>query len=636
MSCSACAGEEKSTGLKRFWENEVLRQSVLIGLSAAALVMSFFDVRLLGVDPSWFAILVCGTPIVLEAAEGLVTRFDVKADLLVSLALIASIIIGEYFAAGEVAVIMQLGALLEETTVARARRGIERLAALTPETARVVEGEDETIIPAADVRKGALVRVHPGETVPVDGVVLKGETSVDESVLTGEPMPVDKTAGDRVMSGSINRFGVFDLRAEGVGAGSTIARMAKLVESADAGRARIVRLADKWATWIVVAALSTAVGTWLVTGEEIRAVTILVVFCPCALVLATPTAVMAAIGCAAKHGVLIREGDALERLAQIDRTAFDKTGTLTTGEPAVTAVKATDSAFTPDEVFRLAAIAEKNSEHPLGVAVLRGWSAKHADPVPSPVRFEMESGSGVSAEVEPGIRVLVGRSKWLLTKAVNGIEAAEGAALPFRGEGATAVFVAVNGRTAGFVVLEDKMRPGIRGAVEAIKALGVAPMLMTGDHRAAALHVAAEAGIDAQMVESECLPETKLSRLESLEKSTVRTAMVGDGINDAPALARSWVGIAMGGIGSDIAVNAADMVLVRDDVRLIPWLIRLGRRMMRLIMFNMTLAMGINFVAIVLAATGLMGPVAGALVHNAGSVLVILNSARLLGTKPEL
>lgn len=353
-----------------------------------------------------------------------------------------------------------------------------------------MEGDREIVIPAADVKKGALVRVHPGETVPVDGVVLKGETSVDESVLTGEPMPVDKTAGDRVMSGSINRFGVFDLRAESVGEGSTIARMAKLVESADAGRAKIVRLADKWATWIVVAALSTAVLTWLITGEEIRAVTILVVFCPCALVLATPTAVMAAIGCAAKRGVLIREGDALERLAQVDRTAFDKTGTLTTGEPVVTAVMATDAAFTSDEVFQLAAIAEKNSEHPLGAAVVKGWSAKHDAQVSTPVRFAMESGSGVSAEVESGIDVMVGRAKWLLNKSVDGIEAAEDAAQPFREEGATAVFVAVNGRTAGFVVLEDKMRPGIRGAVAAVKRLGVAPMLMTGDHRASALHVA--------------------------------------------------------------------------------------------------------------------------------------------------
>lgn len=284
------------------WQDETRRQIVLIVVSAIALLLSFFDVTISGIDLSWIAILLCGTPIVIEAAIGLITRFDVKADLLVSLALIASIIIGEYFAAGEIAVIMQLGALLEEMTVAKARKGIERLASLAPETARVVSSGKERIIPASEVKKGEVVRVNPGETVPVDGEILSGNTSVDESVLTGEPIPVDKAAGDHVMSGSINRFGVFELRADAVGESSTIARMAKLVESADASRAKIVRLADRWATWIVAAALSMAFLTWFITGEEIRAVTILVVFCPCALVLATPTAVMAAIGCAQSEG----------------------------------------------------------------------------------------------------------------------------------------------------------------------------------------------------------------------------------------------------------------------------------------------------------------------------------------------
>ena len=594
------------------WQDEPRRQIVLIVVSAIALLLGFFDITVSGIDLSWVAILLCGTPIVIEAAIGLITRFDVKADLLVSLALIASVIIGEYFAAGEVAVIMQLGALLEEMTVAKARKGIERLASLAPETARVISSGTERIIPASEVKKGETIRVNPGETVPVDGEILSGSTSVDESVLTGEPIPVDKAAGDHVMSGSINRFGVFELRADAVGESSTIARMAKLVESADASRAKIVRLADRWATWIVASALSMAFITWLATGEEIRAVTILVVFCPCALVLATPTAVMAAIGCATKRGVLVREGDALERLAEIDRAAFDKTGTLTTGEPTLCGVKSLSSAYTESDILRLAAIAEKPSSHPLGRAIIRGLKDAERAQLPNPNDFKMESGSGVSARIE-----------------------AQSAAAVFEAEGATTVFIALDGTVAGFMALSDAMRPGIANVMRNLEKQNVSPMLMTGDHKEAAEHVAKEAGIDERFVDAGCMPEDKLRRLESLERATIRTAMVGDGINDAPALKRAWVGIAMGGIGSDFAVNAADIVLVRDDIRVIPWLVRLSRRMMRMIRFNITLAMGINFLAIILAALGLMGPVLGALVHNAGSVIVILNSARLLRTPAE-
>ncbi|MDO5531886.1 cation-translocating P-type ATPase [Sutterella sp.] len=629
------AEQSEKSGLPGLWSNEFARAAILIAISAVALVAGFFDVKVYGIDPSWVAIILCGVPIIIEGAEGLIRRFDIKADVLVSLALIASVIIGEYFAAGEVAVIMQLGALLEELTVARARKGIERLASLAPETARVVEGDAERIIQASEVAAGVTVRVLPGETVPVDGEILSGTTSVDESVLTGEAMPVDKGPGDSVMSGSINRFGAFDMRADQVGESSTIARMAKLVESADASRAEIVRLADRWATWIVVMALSAAFLVWLVTGEEIRAVTILVVFCPCALVLATPTAVMAAIGCATKKGVLVREGDALERLAEIDRVAFDKTGTLTTGEPAVSDVQTLTDSITAPELLKLAAVAEKQSEHPLGAAIVRGFKERNAgEALPDPAEFSMESGSGVRAQTSSG-EVAVGRLSWL--KSIGAatdaeIERAEAAALPFRADGASAVFVSVAGSVAGFITLSDRMRPGIGRAVSAMKSMNVAPMLMTGDHPAAAMHAAEAAGIDPRLVESECMPETKLERLASLEKATVKTAMVGDGINDAPALKRAWVGIAMGGVGSDIAVNAADIVLVRDDIRVIPWLVKLSRRMMRMIRFNITLAMGINFAAIILAALGLLGPVLGALVHNAGSVLVILNSARLLRT----
>ena len=315
----------------------VRKDVVLLVLGGAGVACSLAGLRPLPFDMAWIAIVLCGVPILLEAFIGLVTAFDIKADVLVSIALIASLIIGEDFAAGEVAFIMQLGALLEDLTVAKARAGIEKLVHLTPQTARRLTDGGEEIIPAEQVAVGDALRVLPGETVPVDGVILTGQTSIDQAVMTGESLPVDKGPGDGVSSGTVNQFGAFTMRAEKVGEDSSIQRMVRLVRSADAGKAKIVGLADRWATWIVVAALSAAALTGLITRDPIRAVTILVVFCPCALVLATPTAIMAAIGNATKHSFLVREGDALERLASVTQVTFDKTGTLTFGAPEVQA-----------------------------------------------------------------------------------------------------------------------------------------------------------------------------------------------------------------------------------------------------------------------------------------------------------
>lgn len=316
----------------------IKRDIVLLIISGIALLISFFDFVPLSFNAAWIAIVLCGIPIILKAIIGLITSFDIKADVLVSLALIASICIKEDFAAGEVAFIMQIGALLEDLTVAKARAGIEKLVHLTPQTARVLINGTEKNVPAEQVKIGDILRVLPGETVPVDGVILSGQTSVNQAVMTGESLPVDKTVGDGVSSGTVNQFGAFEMRAKKVGEDSSIQRMVQLVQSADAGKAKIVGLADKWATCVVVFALTAAVLTWIISGQVIRAVTILVVFCPCALVLATPTAIMAAIGNATKHGFLVREGDALERLAKVSKITFDKTGTLTYGTPQVTEI----------------------------------------------------------------------------------------------------------------------------------------------------------------------------------------------------------------------------------------------------------------------------------------------------------
>ncbi|MDO4849508.1 MAG: cation-translocating P-type ATPase [Coriobacteriia bacterium] len=600
----------------------------LLVTSALFLAISFAAGGDLAVDPAWVAIILCGVPIVIEAFIAIVTEFDVKADLLVSLALIASVAIGEYFAAGEVALIMQLGGLLEELTVERAQKGIQRLVELAPRQARVVEAGGKTrMIDADDAELEQVIRVLPGETVPVDGVVVSGATSIDESAVTGEPMPVDKLAGDEVSAGTVNQFGSIDVRATHVGEDSSIRRMARLVQSADAGKARIVRLADRWATWVVVGALAAAAGVYLVTGEILRSVTVLVVFCPCSLVLATPTAIVAAIGNATKRGFLVKEGDALERLAEVGRVVFDKTGTVTLGKPEVVAVvPAPGSAIDADELFSLVASAELRSEHPLGKAIVRSARERGIE-FGEPIAFAMEPGRGVTATVG-GREVRAGGEQMMSELGINtGAWGAEELA-ELRDSGDTLAFIAVDGHAAGVCALSDVIRPESAVTVAALRAAGAEPVLLTGDNEAAADAVCAQVGISAY--QAGCRPEDKMAYIERSEAAGERCAMVGDGINDAPALKRSFVGIAVGGAGSDVAVEAADIAIVNDDISALPHLIELSRHTMRVIRANLTFSMGLNFLAIVLAFLAVLDPVSGALVHNCGSVLVIVNSSLLL------
>ena len=605
------------------------RDITFLVLSGIALLASILHTPL-PFDPAWVAIVLCGVPILLEAFHGLVTAFDIKADVLVSLALIASVFIGEDFAAGEVAFIMQLGALLEDLTVARARVGIEKLVKLTPRTARRLTSHGEEVIPAEEVRVGDRLRVLPGETVPVDGVITAGSTSIDQAVMTGESLPVDLGPGDAVSSGTVNQFGSFDMEATRVGEDSSIQRMIRLVQSADAGKAKIVGLADRWATWVVVIALTAAALTGLITRDLIRSVTILVVFCPCALVLATPTAIMAAIGNATRHGFLVREGDALERLASVKAVTFDKTGTLTHGQLHITAVQSFDPAPPEADLCALAAAAESRSEHPLGKAIVQGCRDRLEGELPTAEEFTMLPGHGVRARVA-GQDIAAGNEALLESLHIDLPAPAAEAAQSLRDEGCTITYLARNGAFVGLIALADTLRENALATVQALRDAGVTPVLLTGDHQSAAAHIAHLTHIDC--VRAQCLPEDKLAWIAESQKAGRPVCMVGDGVNDAPALKTAQVGIAMGGIGSDIAIDAADIALVSDDIGELPHLLRLSRRMMTTIRWNLTFSMTLNFVAIVLAIAKVLTPVTGALVHNAGSVFVILCSALLLRWK---
>ena len=614
--------------LLRWLSNDSKYTLLCVALSVPPLLMSLFGWgAFLPVDPAWAAILLCGVPILFGAGRGLIFDHDIKADVLVSLALLASLAVGEYFAAGEVAFIMQLGTLLEDYTAARANAGLEKLVDMTPRTARVTREGKEVIVSAETVTVGEVLTVLAGETIPLDGTILSGRTTVDTSVMTGESLPVEKRPGDAVMSGTVNQYGAFTMRADKICEDSALQRMIRLAKEAEAEKAPIVRLADRWATWLVVIALGCAVLTWLGTGIFLRAVTVLVVFCPCAFILATPTAVMAGLANAARHGILVRSGDALERLAQVEWAAFDKTGTLTEGEPKVVEVVSLSSAFNEAAVERWAAIAERRSEHPLGRAIAAAFLADET----AVEDFELFAGRGVRA-VAQGHTIWVGTFNFLAEQGISAAMAEE-AALPYQAQGATVVGVAVDDVLCGIIALADTIRSAAPQVLTKLKTVGITPLLLTGDSEAPARAIAAQAGIDE--VRYSLLPEDKQAVVRTFTEQGKRLAMIGDGVNDALALKSAYAGIAMGGIGSDIAVESADAVLVEDDIRRLPYLFALMKKVIGNVRQNIILSLLINFSAVLLSAFGLLNPVTGALVHNGGSVLVVVNAARLLRERDE-
>ncbi len=618
--------------LNHWLENEPKETLVCAVISVISLVLSITGalMNLLPFDIAWMAIILCGIPILVGAFKGVICEHDIKADLLVSLALIASVATKEFFAAGEVALIMQIGSLLEDYTSGKAREGIEKLINIRPQTARVLRDEIATEIPVEQVKVGDVISVIAGETVPVDGTILEGETSIDQSVMTGESIPVDKAAGDTVSSGTINQFGTFIMRADSISENSSLQRMVRLAEEAEENKAPIVMAADRWATWLVVIALSCAIITWIVTGQFMRAVTVLVVFCPCAFILATPTAVLAGIGNAAKYGIVVRSGDAVERLSTIKRVAFDKTGTITYGKPQVTAFVSVDKAYSDNGILRIAALAEQKSEHPLGKAI---WDAyeKSGGKNEAISDFRVIAGQGISAVVD-GKTVRAGKEGFMKEQGVD-ISACSDACKPELDKGATAVYIATDKTLIGFIALRDTVREDAKATIEKLKSIGITPMLLTGDNEQAASAIAGNVGIND--VRANLLPEEKMNIIKSYSVGADPICMIGDGVNDALALTSADAGIAMGGIGSDIAVESADAVLVSDDIKRLPYLFNLMQKVMRKVHVNIIASLVINLAAVVLSAIGILTPVTGALWHNCGSVFVVVNAAFLLHLKDE-
>ena len=591
------------------------------------------------VDVAWVSVIISGIPMLYLALSRLFKERWISSALLISIAMVASLAINQIFAAGEVAFIMAIGALLEDRTTARARKGISELISIAPTKGRrltVTDGETkEEWIDAKDIRRGDLLRVNPGETIPVDGVIVSGQTSVDQSIQTGESLPVDKTVDDEVFCGTLNCFGSVDIRATRVGTDSSLQKLIRMVKEAEEKKAPMQQVADKWAVWLVPIALGIAIFGYLglrffgpgASAALYRAVTVLIVFCPCALALATPTSIVAAIGQATKHGVMIKSGEALESMGRANVIAFDKTGTLTFGKPYVSDVVTADGS---DEngLLAVVAAAESRSEHPLGKAIVAAADERNLA-VAALESFKMEAGKGVSAVVG-GRRVLCGSESYL---AENGVSAADVAEKANRlGEqGKALICVAIDGVCAGVIALADTIRPTAADVLAELKEMNARTVLLTGDNKKAAADFAAAAGIDE--VHAGLLPAEKVYRVTKLQNENEFVCMIGDGVNDAPALKTANVSVAMADMGSDIAIEAADIALMGDDISKIPYLKRLSNATLNTIRFNITASMTLNAIAITLSILGLLNPVTGALFHNAGSVLVVLNAALLYDRK---
>jgi Cd2+/Zn2+-exporting ATPase len=578
---------------------------------------------------------------IFRKAIGALRQRRLDADVLVSIAIIAAVSIGEFLAACEVAFIMMLGERLEAFTVERARKSLGSLLSLTPPTARVKRGETETEIPAVNLRAGDEIVVRPGERIAADGVVVSGESDVNQSAITGESVPVLKLVGDEVYGGTLNTEGALTVRVTRAGADATVSRIGQLVEAAQQKRAPIQRACDRYAAWMIPLMITLAILTYIFSGEITRAITVLIVACPCALILATPTAVVAAIGRAAKEGVLIKGGEYLEAAGKLKVVVFDKTGTLTRGDLRVADIHRF-CRHSEDELLALAAIAEKLSEHPVGQAIVR-HAMRNGTKIGEPSAFSSHRGRGVTAEYA-GQKLAVGQPAWMRETAVAVSESVAAHVEEHREQGHTTVVVAHDGTVCGTICISDTLRDQAEHAVRELKKLGIEKIVMlTGDHPKVAVEIGTRVGISE--VKAEVLPEEKAKWVEHFKSSRLggskRTmvAMVGDGVNDAPALATADVGIAMGVSGTDVAHEAAHVALMSDDIRKIPYVISLSRRTVRIIKQGLVFALIYNVAMVGLATHGgfdlhgahiHFGPAQGAIAHQASSLLVVLNAMRLL------
>jgi Cd2+/Zn2+-exporting ATPase len=574
--------------------------------------------------------LIGGAPILKLALGNILRDFDLTAGVMVSIAMIAALIVGEYEAAALVAFMMLVGEMLEDFTVARADNALRQLARLVPSTATIRRDSGDIEVPIEAVRRGDHVLVRPGERIPVDGQVVEGFAALDQSSITGESMPLDKGPGDEVYAGTLCTSGAIEIVVASVGEETALGNMIALVRQARSEEAPVQRLANKYAQYLAPLAMVIAVGVYLLTGDVIRSITVLIVVCPCSLVLATPTAVVASVGNAAKHGVLIKNGTAMEQIGKASVVAFDKTGTVTLGEPYLNDTVSLNG-LPKERVLAMAAAAERSSEHPLGRAIVAAAQSQDLE-IPAPEDFTALPGHGVQARVR-GRDVVIG-TRMLEQKGITLTGSARREMDSLEAEGNTVIPVAVDGELAGLLVVSDVVRPESRQVIDLLHQMGIKrTVLISGDNEAVAQAVGRELGVDR--VYAQVLPGEKLDIVRELQANGDRIIYVGDGVNDAPALAVADIGVAMGTIGTAVAMETADIVLLADKLESLPYLIDLSRGALVVIRNNVVFSMSMNVLSVLLSNLGIIGPVIGAVMHEVSALPVVANSARLINRKSD-
>ncbi len=593
---------------------------IRILIATIALILSYFGFTIYSIDPCWISIILCAVPIVVGAFQGLVFEHDIKADVLVAIAIIASILIGETFAAAEIAIIMEIGGLLEEITVSTTQLRIEKLIELQPPTARIIRDNREKIINSLDVKTGDIVKILPGETIPADGIVIEGHSTVNQAILTGESELIDKMENDEVFAGTINNYGALKVKVISDGKENSLQKLIQMIEEVNTEDTPIIRQADKWANWIVIISFTTAILTLIFTRDIIRAVTVLVVFCPCALILATPTAIIAAIGNLSQNGILVKNPAVLESMHAADEIIFDKTGTLTTGIPKVVSKQAIDC--NEEEFMKITASLESYSEHPLAQAILEHYNKNDYYKIDD---SEIELGMGIKGYLNDK-PVLVGNKK--LFSKYN----LELPAIPEENivNASTEIYTYYDDKFLGVTYIKDTLREKIKNTVD-ILSEKYNTVLLTGDNEEVAKDIAEQLDIDE--VYPNCLPETKLSFIREEQSKNKEVIMIGDGINDASAMKKANVGLAMGDVGSDITIDSSDMVFMNGNIDYLPFVLDMSRKTINTINVGITFSLVLNTIAMVLGIMGILTPITGALVHNVGSVLVIIFAALLFKQK---
>ena len=613
---------------RTFWKER--RSFIFLGFSGVTLGLSWIF-KWIGFGPFHLptalaiaSLILGGYPIVKSAVKTLLIP-DLNVDTLVSIAAIAAAAVGAYREAATVIFIMLLGECLEGVTVGKTRKAIASLIQLSPKTAWVRREDKEVQVPIEDVNPKEVVIVRPGERIPVDGKIISGCGSVNQSTLTGESIPVEKEVGDKVYCGTFNESGSCEVEATQVAEDTKLAQIKRLILEAQAEKSPTQRVMDRFSRYFIPAIILIALATFVVTGRSIRAITILIVACPCALVLGTPTAVVAAIGNAARQGILIKGGAYLEQMGRLKTLLLDKTGTLTHGRPKVVEINALDG-MDRKEVLYWAAIAEKRSEHPLARAITEKAEELGLS-VPHPQSFENFRGKGVKVQWNSKT-IIVGSSEMMKGEGVEIPESAKALLESKQSEGMTPLLIAGDSRLLGIISIADTLREGAKEAIDKIRKQGVSEIwMLTGDSVLVADRIGRELGI---RYEAKLLPEEKVLRVKEWKKQGQVVAMVGDGVNDAPALAAADIGIAMGAVGTDVAIETADIALMTDDLEKIPAVVRLSRKALRVIKENLVFALIFNTIMVILSAQGWVTMILGAVVHQASSLLVIFSSMRLL------